>query len=61
MSSLAHLIIAHHQQASHMTRHTLRQRAGSAGYPSRLDELRKVGRKFTTRVEKRLRKLETHG
>lgn len=55
MSSLDQLVIAHHLQAFYIARKTLRQRpyAGTDG----LDELRKVGRKFTTRVEKRLRKL----
>lgn len=59
MSNLYQIVIAHHQQAGHIARKTLRQR----GIPSLglegIKELKRVGRKFTTRVERRLRKLET--
>lgn len=63
MSSLYQIVIVHHDQARHMARRTQRQRAWKDHdlYPSCVDELRRVGRKFTTRVEKRLRRLETNG
>lgn len=52
MSTLAQIVIAHHTQAAHMA-----SRQGDYS----VDNLRRIGNRFTTRVEKRLRRLEAHG
>lgn len=60
MSSLHQIVIAHHDQARDMASKTFRaRRVEDAGfYGDSVNEFKKHGRKFTTRVEKRLRKIE---
>lgn len=57
MTTLNKLVTIHHDQARHIARQTFAQD------PSRnvVQELKRVGSRFTTRVERRLRKMEmTH-
>lgn len=58
MSSLIQIVMAHHSQAAHMARKTFRCQPCTS-VSSGIEELKRHGNKFTTRVEKRLRKLES--
>lgn len=53
-STLNQLVLAHHQQAYHIAKHTFW--CNPTTKP--VTELKKVGKRFTTHVERRLRKLE---
>ena len=57
-STLDSLVEAHHLQAGAMARRTFRVMTFSDAQSINVTELKRVGRKFTTKVERRLRKLE---
>lgn len=56
MSTLTQIVIMHHLQARAMARKTFRCKPCTGVESTR--ELKRIGNKFTTRVEKRLRNLE---
>ena len=58
--SIDAIILIHHVEAAKIANKTARCWRGDEGFDW-IRELKKVGNKFTTRVEKRLRKLETGG
>lgn len=57
-STLEQLIMRHHAQARDMVIKTIDADRGLP-YQGAVEELKRVGRKFTTRVERRLLKMES--
>lgn len=58
MSTLHQLIMAHHEQARHICRRKHSAQRGTGRRVDTVKDLKRVGNRFTTRVEKRLADIE---